>query len=347
MANAERSVLHVLPHAGGGGDTYVEVLSAMKGYRSRRVYVAPQRKPGIAEVAAGIADLSRALRGYDLLHVHGEATAALFFPLLALRPSVVTLHGLHLVRRVGGLARRAAAVNLRAVVRAADRTICVSKAERAALASYVGPQTLSRAVVIHNGARVAAPGNDADRAAVRAEVGVDDAQTLAIWVGSLDERRDPLVVVRAAMRTSLSLVLVGDGPLRPAVERIARPPVHVLGHRDDVPRLLAAADLFVLMSEREGLSFALLEAMGHGLPAIVADVPENLEAIGDTGLAVRYGHETALVGAFERLADAELRRELATRARERVASRFAAADMIGRTQAVYDEVLAGRTSRSA
>ena len=98
----ERRVLHILPHTGGGGDTYVDLLTAMDGYRSRRVYVAPQRKPGAAEVVAGIADLSRTLRGYDLLHVHGEATAALFLPVLAARRSVVTLHGLHLVRRVTG-----------------------------------------------------------------------------------------------------------------------------------------------------------------------------------------------------------------------------------------------------
>jgi glycosyltransferase involved in cell wall biosynthesis len=347
MANAERSVLHVLPHAGGGGETYVDVLSAMDGYRSRRVYVTPQRKPGVAEVAAGLAELSRTLRGYDVLHVHGEATAALFLPLLAVRRSVVTLHGLHLVRRLTGLSRRAAGLNLHALVRAADRTICVSKAEHAVLAAFVGRDALRRTVVIHNGARVAAPPGDAERAAVRAELGVDDEQPLAIWVGSLDERRDPLVVVRAAMRTSLPLVIVGEGPLRPEVERVARPPVRVLGQRDDVPRLLSAADLFVLMSEREGLSFALLEAMGHGLPAIVAEVPENLEAIGNSGLGVPYGDETALVAAFRRLVDAKLRRELATRALERVATRFAAGDMVGRTRAVYDAVLAGPRSRSA
>ena len=46
MARAERSVVHVLPHAGGGGDTYVDLLADMPGYRMQRVYLAPQRKPG-------------------------------------------------------------------------------------------------------------------------------------------------------------------------------------------------------------------------------------------------------------------------------------------------------------
>jgi glycosyltransferase involved in cell wall biosynthesis len=348
MKEAERSVLHVLPHAGGGGDTYVDVLGEMPGYRFRRVYVAGRRKPGVGEVATGIADLRRVLRGYDLLHVHGEATAGLLLPLLAARPSVVTLHGLHLLRRVGGLPRRAAALNLHAVVRAAARTICVSNAEREHLAAVVGRATVHRVVVVHNGVRPARAPDDAGRALVRAELGVDPSEPLAIWVGSLDERRDPFVVIRAATRTSTPLVMVGDGPLRSEAELIARPPVHIVGQRDDVPRLLAAADFFVLMSEREGLSFALLEAMAHGLPAIVADVPENLEALGDSGVAVPYGDEPALMAGFRRLVgDAAERAALGERARLRVTSRFDVGTMLERTRAVYDEVLAERKSPRA
>jgi glycosyltransferase involved in cell wall biosynthesis len=344
MPQRERSVLHVLPHAGGGGETYVDVLSEMRGYSFRRVYVAPRRKPGVGQVVAGVADLSRVLRGYDLLHIHGEATAGLFLPVLAARPSVATLHGLHLLRRFGGLRRRAAALNLRAILRAASRTICVSNTERDLLAAVVGGTAIRRALVVHNGARVAPPATDAERGAVRRELGIRDSGPVAIWVGSLDERRDPLVVLRAAIGTSTPLLVVGEGPLRGEVERAARPPVHVLGQRDDVPRLLAAADFFVLMSEREGFSFALLEAMAHGLPAIVADVPENVEAIGDAGLVVPYGDETALTAALRLLLDDGAKRAALGRdARDRVAQLFNAEDMLERTRAVYEEVLGPRS----
>jgi glycosyltransferase involved in cell wall biosynthesis len=343
MQERERSVLHVLPHAGGGGDTYVDVLSEMPGYRFQRVYVAPKRKPGIGQVVAGVLDLSRVLHGYDLLHVHGEATAGLFLPLLAARPSIATLHGLHLLRRVNGVRRQGATLNVRAILRAASRTICVSNAEREQLASYVGESAVARAVVVHNGAQVAPPGAEAARAGVIRELGIRDSRPLGIWVGSLDERRDPLAVVRAAIRTSTPLLIVGDGPLRQEVERAARPPVHLLGQRDDVPRLLAAADFFVLMSEREGFSFALLEAMAHGLPAIVADVPENIEAIGDFGIAVPYGDESALTAALSMLTGDDARRaELGRLARRRVAERFGADEMLARTRAVYEGVLARR-----
>lgn len=341
MQERERSVLHVLPHAGGGGDTYVDLLSEMRGYRFQRVYVAPKRKPGVGEVVAGLVDLRRVLRGYDLLHIHGEATAGMFLPLLAARRSVVTLHGLHLLRRVSGLRRGAAVVNLRAVLRAASRTICVSNAERDQLAAVVGEAAIRRAVIVHNGARVPSQPSAAERNRVRTEFGLAASDVVGIWVGSLDERRDPLGVVRAAEATSTPLLVVGDGPLRADVERGAEAHVRVLGHRTDVPRLLGAADFFVLMSQREGLSFALLEALAHGLPAIVADITENIEAVGDSGLAVPYGDQREIAKAFRLLAeDGVARASLGVRARQRVTDLFGVDDMIARTRAVYDEVLA-------
>ena len=345
MRERERTVLHVLPHTGGGGETYVDVLSAMPGYRFTRVHLAASRSPGLGTLARGMLDVARRVRAHDLLHVHGEAASALFLPLLAARPSVVTLHGLHLLRRSTGLQRKAAALNLRAVVRAASRTICVSNAERDALAAVVGRTAARRTLVVHNGARLPARTSATERARVRKELGLADSEVVGIWVGSLDERRDPVTVVRAAEQTSTALLLVGDGPLRPQVERAAHGRVRVLGHRRDVPRLLAAADFFVLISHREGFSFALLEAMAHALPAVVADVAENVEAVGDSGFAVPYGDEEAVAGAFRRLAgDDRERAARGERARRRVAELFDVEDMIAATRAVYDDVLAERSS---
>jgi glycosyltransferase involved in cell wall biosynthesis len=317
-------VLHVLPHAGGGGDTYVDVLEGMSGYRFTRVYLASQRKSGVAR--AGLADVARELRRHDVVHVHGEGAAALLLPVLAVRPSVITLHGLHLLRRVTGWKARLAALSLRAVVRAADRTICVSHAEHGLLTAVVAsPKT----VVIHNGVRTTA---------VEPTI-LDAGPPVGIWVGSLDERRDPVCVVRAAERTSTSLLVVGEGALRGDVERAAGRHVRVLGPRGDVRNLLTAVDFFVLMSQREGLSFALLEAMAHGLPAIVADIPENREAVGDSGIAVPYGDVDAIAAAMQRLYDESVRGRLGRLARRRVSEFFTAERMIDQTREVYDAVL--------
>jgi glycosyltransferase involved in cell wall biosynthesis len=337
MGAADRTVLHVLPHAGGGGDTYVDVLEGMPGYAFHRGYLAPARKPRPATVARGLADVARRATSTDLLHVHGEATGTLFLPFLVARPSVVTLHGLHLLRRFDGMRRRAAEVNLQALVRAADRTICVSDAERDVLVGVVGEASAHSVQAIHNGVE---PVERRDARDVRVELGLQDSDVVGIWVGSLDERRDPVAVVRAAERTSTPLLIAGDGHLRPQVERAAEGYVHVLGQRSDVHELLDAADFFVLMSQREGFSFALLEAMAHGLPAIVADIPENIEAIGDSGIAVPYGDEEATAAAMRRLGEDDgYRNTLADRARQRIADRFSAEQMVERTRALYDAVL--------
>src|SRR6185312_8014566 len=97
----------------------------------------------------------------------------------------------HLFRRATGPRRIAAALNLRAVVRAADRTICVSTAERSVLAAAAGRALAERkTAVVHNGSRLPAETTAAERASVRAELGLSDSALVGIWVGSLDERRD-------------------------------------------------------------------------------------------------------------------------------------------------------------
>ena len=128
---ADRRVLHLLPHPGGGGETYLDTLERMPGYRSTRTYLA--RGPTPSDAFPGLlTSAPRAIltsRHHDLIHVHGEVAAAFCLPALAARPSVVTLHGSHLIRRAQGYRRRLAELNLRLLVRTAGRTICVATTE--------------------------------------------------------------------------------------------------------------------------------------------------------------------------------------------------------------------------
>ena len=194
---------------------------------------------------------------------------------------------------------------------------------------------------MRNGVRIPAPARESDRAETREQLGIEQSEPVGIWVGSLHDHKDPLAAVRAAERAAVTLLLVGDGPLRSEVERTARRWVRVLGHRGDVPRLLAAADFFVLTSRHEGLSLSLLEAMAHGLPAVVTDLPENVEAIGDTGIVVPSA-TTPLAAALRRLAENETNgRRSGERARRRAAELFSAEPMVAKTRAIYDGVLRG------
>ena len=106
----------------------------------------------------------------------------------------------------------------------------------------------------------------------------------------------------------LELLMVGDGPLRPELEALARElgiadRVHFLGIRRDVATLLSAADAFALTSVSEAASLTLLEAMATGLPVIVTAVGGNPEIVRDgiDGLHVPRGDATACATAIAKL----------------------------------------------
>ena len=347
----QKTVLHVLPHPGGGGETYVDSLSAVEGYRSERMFLAggPDPRGAVASIAANGLAARRRARRYDLLHVHGEVAAAICLPAVALRPSVVTLHGLNLVRRVSGARRTAAELNLRLLVRAATRTICVTQAEYDELIAAAGRGAARRLEVIHNGVPLPEPVTEGRRAAARAALALPDDAVTGVWLGGLDEHKDPRTAAAAAVATAaagarLVLLVAGDGPLRSELEETAGRDgggaVRVLGFRADVGTLLEAADFFVLSSLHEGLSYALLEAMAMGLPPVVSDPPGNVEAVGAAGLVVPCGDVDGFAAAFARLAtDATARLALGSAARERVAERFHVDRMVRRTGELYDTVL--------
>lgn len=121
------------------------------------------------------------------------------------------------------------------------------------------------------------------------------------------------------------LLMVGEGPLREELiasleVRGARDSVHFLGYRSDVAHVLHAADLFALPSRSEGSPLAALEALASGLPVVghtVGGVPE-LVVDGDNGRLVRPDPAALADALAEVLADPELRRRLATRARPSV-----------------------------
>jgi len=318
-------VVHVLPHRGGGAETYIDLLEAIPGTAHRRIPLSPSRRLGdaLAALPRGYRALASAARGADVVHVHGDSAAIIALPL---RPAVLTTHGLHLLRRTRGPAGAAVGAWVIAAVAASRVTVCTSESESQELRSLLPLRLHSRLTVVANG--IEPPVSDpARRAAARALLGLADGDVAGVYLGELEERKDPLTAVHAARAAGRPFVLLvaGDGPLRAAVEALAGSSVRVLGYRDDPDALLAAADVFVMPSRREGLSFAVLEAMGHGLAMVVADGPGNPEAVGDAGLVLPAGDVGAYTAAFRELAyDSSRRAALGERARERVVERFTA-----------------------
>ena len=275
----------------------------------------------------------------DILHVHGDTASVLCAPLLWRHPSVATTHGLHRLRRLERAPSRAFAAGLLA----ADVTVCTSAAEQAELADIVGPKASTTLVTVPNGI-VTPEISDRVRAEARAELELADGDVAVLFVAELEPRKDPLLVVaatEAARRRGAPLVLLlaGAGSLGPVLKSRAGPGVRPLGFSEDVSRLYAAADVFVLPSWREGMSIALLEAMAHGLAVIASDIAGTLEAVGSTGRLVAPGDLKAWTDELSELAfDGEARLELGEAARERVVSELSLDLFLVRMRTVYEEV---------
>lgn len=145
------------------------------------------------------------------------------------------------------------------------------------------------------------------------------------------------------------LLLVGrmDAPRLHA--RIAASParerIHVAGHRDDAPALVAACDVFALPSlRREGLARSLIEAMAYGVAPLVTDCGGSPEIVvdGRCGIVVPVNDAPALARAIARLyEDPTLRRQLGTAARERIENDFRIERTIEQTLALYRELVGG------
>ena len=342
------SILHVLPHPGGGGERYVDSLSEMDGYRVERTYLAGHREPlaAIPQLVSSVPRVNFRAQRFDIVHVHGEVPSLLCLPSLARRPSVVTLHGLNFVRRSTGVRAKIAATNLRLLVRSATRTICVSEAERSEILHIVGQSAAARLDLVPLGVKPRGSVTPEERSQARAGLGVR-AETVVATVGVLEYPKDPVTAARAAVEASesglsLTLLVIGDGRLRSQVEEVARDSagaVHVLGHRDDVSRVLAAADIFILSSRHEGLPYSLLDAMAAGIPTIVTDYPGAHDAVDEAGAVVPRGDVVRLAEVLRRLAaDPTERATLGERARARASRLFSLGTMIDRTRKIYDEI---------
>ncbi|MEO3885034.1 glycosyltransferase family 4 protein [Nonomuraea sp. B5E05] len=109
--------------------------------------------------------------------------------------------------------------------------------------------------------------------------------------------------VRGGARVPL-FVVAGDGPLRVELRRridAERLPVRLLGHREDVPDLLHAADALVMPSRWEGQPLTLRESLMTGTPAIASDVGGIPEILGNAGILVPYGDVEGLRRAVRKL----------------------------------------------
>lgn len=190
-----------------------------------------------------------------------------------------------------------------------------------------------------------------DGAEVRRSLGLEPGTPLVLFVGRLAAQKAVEDLLAAAdllhhIRPQVRYLIVGDGPLRGRLEEQTRGlhlggVVHFLGHREDVPRLMAACDLLVLPSLYEGLPNVVLEAMVAGKPVVATDAPGTTEVVvdGETGLLVPRRRPARLAQALRSvLDDRTLAQSLGEAGRRRAGSAFAADPMIDRFARLYEDI---------
>lgn len=204
--------------------------------------------------------------------------------------------------------------------------------------------------VIHNGRDTERYRPRPDlRTGMRAELGVPDEAFVVSFHGVLQERKNVDLLLRAVARCRGQLdvhaLIVGDGPVRRGLEALAvELDAHATftGLRDDIPELLSAADAAVHLSDAEGFSNSVIEAMACGLPVIASDATSHGEQIEDGvhGLLVEPDSVEATARAIRRLAsDREERVQMGRRARSRVVSEFSAGRMFEGYETFLREVV--------
>lgn len=146
------------------------------------------------------------------------------------------------------------------------------------------------------------------------------------------------------------LVFIGDGPCKTQLMRQARAAhlhdrVHFAGFRQDSVAVLKRLQVFCLPSLSEGLSSALLEAMGCALPVVATAVGGNRELVveGETGFLAPPGESAPLAQALERLCgNAEARSRMGASARRRIGRHFTLEGKLIETERIYLELLDSR-----
>jgi glycosyltransferase involved in cell wall biosynthesis len=289
--------------------------------------------------------------GFDLVHAHGQDAAIMGswarrfvgFRLM------VTRHVLE--EPVGDLRQRLRAHLALAALRRADAPVAVSRAAADSLATLASIPP-DRIRIISNGIQLerfdpAFCGRQ--RAALRESLGVGHSDPLVVMPAVLRPGKGHDVLLASVPRVlerfpGTRFVVAGGGELEGELMTKAEglgPAVLFLGHRPDIPNLLAASDLVVLPSRSEALPTVAMEAAAAGRAMVasrVGGVPEVVED-GVTGMLVPPGDPRALSDSISvLLADPTRRQALACAARRKALEEFGIEAQVERTLELWHEV---------
>jgi glycosyltransferase involved in cell wall biosynthesis len=290
-----------------------------------------------------------ATRGYDIVHVHGPYVAGIARPVvhsLPRRTRPTLIYTEHLPWSGYVLPTRA----LNALTfRLDDVHIAVSEAVRRSIPRWANGTVR----VIRNGIDLEAVRRHlATRETVRKELGLTPGEFVVCTVANLRAQKRYVDLLRAAqmLRTNGSTVqflAIGHGPQEAALDELHRrlrlgPTFRFLGRHEQPARVLAASDAFVLASDFEGLSLAMLEALALGLPVVGTAVDGITECVrhGREALLVPPRRPELLARAIEALVRDPSGRSVMGRAARERSRGFDIAGSVSQLEALYREAIA-------
>ncbi len=292
----------------------------------------------------------------DIVHTHNPKPGVL--GRIAARhmhvPIVVnTVHGLY-AQPTDPLRRRLPVFGIeRAAAMFSDAELVQNPEDVALLRSLGVPS--ERVHLLGNGIDLARFSPNAGRSrmarAIRHKLGIAPSTPVVgmvgrlVWEKGYREFFGAIRALRAEGDQDFAVVVVGPDEVgkagavdQAAIDDMRAHGVHFLGSRNDVEVILAALDVFVLPSHREGFPRAAMEASAMGVPVVASDIRgcRQVVAHGETGFLVPARNELVLAGALSRLLhDRPLRQKLGAAARARALREFDQARVIARTLAVY------------
>ncbi|MGA2355871.1 MAG: glycosyltransferase family 4 protein [Terriglobales bacterium] len=285
---------------------------------------------------------------YDIVHYHCLGPALFsFLPRLAGKKTVVTVQGLDWRRRKWGwLASRVLRWGEAAAVTLPDATMVVSRT----LQQHYRQQHHRETIYIPNGAMFAP---------LRIPRKLIEwnllPQNYVLFLGRLSPEKNCHLLIDAfeKLNPCMKLVLAGGSSHSDTyVENLRRRESEQIRFLpwvsgSELEELLSHAALFVLPSEIEGLSLALLDAMAAGVCVLTSDIPENIEAVEGVGFTFRSGDQADLQRKLELLIQSpELRRESAILGRERIQSQYLWPEIARSIERAYYNVLGWTTSEA-
>lgn len=293
----------------------------------------------------GYFEIRRSIKKYtpDLVHLHSSKVGILGrIAAHSLKiPCVFTAHGWAFTEGVSYKKRWLYRLVEQFMAHYVNKIIAVSEYDRQlALANRVGNKNLI--TTVHNGVP------DYSRASEKCRV--NHGITNLVMVARFDAPKNQVFLIETLKElkaSSFIMNFVGDGPQLDTTKRLVdsyglKDKVIFLGARNDVPDLLSQSDVFLLISNWEGLPLTILEAMSHSLPVIASDVGGISETIvdGEQGYLIPRGDKEKLTHVLEQLIQSnEARLQIGTKARQKYENEFTVERMIDATESIYFKVV--------